>query len=37
LAYQIWQREGCFGGRNLENWLQAEKEFEEQIKRKKAT
>lgn len=26
-AWQIWQREGCPEGRDLEHWLQAEKEL----------
>ena len=24
LAWQIWQKEGCQNGRDVENWLQAE-------------
>jgi hypothetical protein len=26
-AYEIWKRQGCKAGRDLENWVQAEKEL----------
>lgn len=26
-AYQIWRENGCMPGRELENWLQAEREL----------
>jgi len=26
-AYELWLKDGCCDGRDLDNWLQAEREF----------
>ncbi len=33
IAYYLWEREGCCGGRDLEYWLRAEIVWVEQQKR----